>query len=123
MPLQNVPTLDEPLMRGDNEEIAFTITQPNSSTPQNISGWTLRFSAKFDLSDSAALITKTSATPGHFIIDDAAAGEGRIIIDKTDWPAAISYETTLICDLECTDAAGKRFTRRFKAPIELDVTT
>lgn len=122
----NIPTLD-PVTRGDREKIFFQLMQAKEEEtdpdePQSISGWTLRFGAKLDLSDSTYIVQKSSTTPGHFQIDDATQGTGWIIMQPADLQA-VTYETTLICDLEATDIEGNPFTTRFRLPVELDVST
>jgi hypothetical protein len=126
MGLMDLPIID-PLIRGDDEEIGFKIFEPGEdpedplATPQNLSGCTIRFSAKRDLSDASPLITKSSTNPAQISIDNASEGEGTIYIAAADLVGQ-TYETVLICDVEVTDAGGKRYTRRFKAPVELDVS-
>jgi hypothetical protein len=121
-----IPTV-EPVLRGDYERIRFDLMQAKElptdpDTPQNISGWTLRFSAKFDLSDATPIVTKSSDVPGDFEILDATAGSGYIILQPSDL-AGMTYETTLICDLQATDIEDKPFSTRFYLPVELDVST
>jgi hypothetical protein len=122
MALFDVPTVDS-ITRGDYEEIRFELHQPDSTDPQNITGWTLRCSAKFDLSDAEAIFTKSSDEVEEIRVDNASLGIGHIVIQPTDLETAITYETTLICDLEAVDPDGKKFTTRFKMPVDLDVTT
>lgn len=122
----SIPTLD-PVTRGDREKIFFQLMQAKEDVndpdePQSISGWTLRFGAKLDISDSTYIVQKSSATPGHFQIDDATQGTGWIILQPSDLQA-VTYETTLICDLEATDVEGNPFTTRFRLPVQLDVST
>ena len=126
MPLFQLDTV-EPVTRGDYEEIRFELTEPDpvdpdNPGPQNITGWTLRFGAKFDLSDTTYVVTKTSADPTQIRVDDATNGVGHIILQPPDLQD-VTYETTLICDLEASDAAGKPFTTRFRLPVEMDVST
>lgn len=121
MALFDVPTLD-PIMRGDYERIGFQIMRKdNPELPQDITGWTLKFGAKTDLSDSTVLIQKDSNVPGHFEITDPSAGVGDIIIQPAD-TAGITYAQTLICDIQATNTEGQPSTTRFYLPVELDVS-
>jgi hypothetical protein len=122
----DIPLLD-PITRGDREKLFFQLMQAKENEedpdePQSISGWTLRFGAKLDLSDSTYIVQKNSATPGHFEIEDATQGTGYIVLAPADLQG-VTYETTLICDLEATDIEGNPFTTRFRVPVELDVST
>lgn len=127
MALMNLPSID-PLTRGSTEYIEFKVYEPGEdptdpdAEPQNLSGCTLRFGAKYDLSDTTYVVTKSSENAGEIVLTDSAAGEGYIKINKTDL-LAVTYETTLICDLEITDASDEEYTLRFRAPLELDVST
>lgn len=121
----DIPMVD-PVMRGDYERIRFDLTQAQESPedplePQNISGWTLRFGAKIDLSDSTYVVQKNSDVAGDFEIEDAALGAGYIVLQPDDL-AGVTYETTLICDLQATDVEGKPFSTRFYLPVVLDVS-
>lgn len=122
----DIPTLD-PVTRGDYERIRFQLMQEKDNpadpdTPQNITGWTLRFGAKLFVEDSSYVVQKNSNIAGHFEIVDAANGIGNIILMPVDLQS-ITYETALICDLEAVDASGKPFTTMFYLPVRLDVST
>jgi hypothetical protein len=117
----DVPTLD-PVLRGDYERIRFQLMQAeDEEAPQNISGWTMRFGAKLDVSDTAYIVQKTTDTAGHFEIADATQGLGYIVLQPDDLDG-VTYDTTLICDLEATDVSGKPFSTKFYLPVELDVS-
>jgi hypothetical protein len=126
MALIDLPVID-PLTRGDDEEIGFFVVEPGEDPTdpeaprQNLSGCVLRFSAKFDLSDPQPIVTKISSDNNEITIDDSLQGEGTIYINQSDL-TAVTYETTLIADLEVTDATSKRYTIRFRVPVELDVS-
>lgn len=120
MPAYDLPTL-APVMRGDYERIRFE-WKTAAGAAQNITGWTFKFTAKLDMSDSTAVLQKDSSMPDNFDIENAELGIGYIIIQSDDL-ASISYETTLICDLQATDPSGKAVTTRFKLPVEMDITT
>ena len=122
----DVPTVD-PVIAGDYERIKFELMQAKENetdpdVPQDISGWTLRFGAKIDVSDTEYIAQKSSAVPGEFEITDAANGTGYIILDGTDL-ASITYETVLICDLVGTDASGRDYTTKFYLPVEMGVSS
>jgi hypothetical protein len=126
MALIDLPVID-PLTRGDDEEIGFYVVEPGEDPTdplaprQNLSGCVLRFSAKFDLSDPSPIVTKISSDNNEITIDDSLQGEGTIYINQSDL-TTVTYETTLIADLEVTDATSKRYTIRFRIPVELDVS-
>lgn len=120
-----IPTVD-PVTRGDYERIEFTVMQAKENetdpdVPQNITGWDLRASGKFDISDTGYVFQKSSNVAGDFEIEDATAGKGFIVIMPDDLDA-VTYETTLICDLEAMDISGKPYTTKFYLPVELGVT-
>lgn len=127
MAIADLP-LVQPLMRGDDEAIDFKVFEPGEdpsdpgATPQNLGGCTLRFSAKFDLSDATPVVSKSSVNAGEIVIDNAATGEGHVVIDKDDL-VGVTYPATLIGDLEVTDADDKTYTMRLRIPVELDVST
>jgi hypothetical protein len=126
MALIDLPVI-EPLTRGDDEEIGFFVVEPGEDPTdpeaprQNLAGCLLRFSAKYDISNTDTIVTKSSTDNQEITIDDAGQGEGTIYINQSDL-TDVTYETTLIADLEVTDASSKRYTIRFRIPIELDVT-
>lgn len=124
----DVPTVF-PVTAGDYERVKFELLQPKENesdpdVPQSIEGWTLRFGAKFDISDATPLVSKNSIDdPDSFEIVDAANGIGYIVLKPEDLQSAITYETVLICDLVAEDETGKPYTSRFFLPVEMGVTT
>ena len=115
----DIPTLNRSITRNMTEPIEFAITQPGTTTPQNITGWTLTFRVKRDINDDSVLVTKTNAVDGGIEVTDAVNGEGVITLEPGD--LTLDYETTLIGGLTMEDPSGNRRTRRIKLPYELDV--
>lgn len=92
---------------------------------QNLSGWTLRFTAKRKTSDSQAqaVIAKHSGVGGGMTITNAAEGRSETLILSTD-TASITERTVLEYDIEGTDAVGGIYQfERGQLIVELDVTT
>jgi len=111
-----------PILRGDYEKVRFVVMKEDGSGPLDITGWHFRFGAKTDLSDTTPLIIKDSDTAGNFDIVDPANGMGYIVFEGDETADTVTYELTLICDIQGTDQAGKATTGRFLLPVELDVS-
>lgn len=116
--LQDLETTD-PITKGDHEEIEFVLNKPDGS-PRNLSGYTVLFGAKFDLSDAVVNMPKSSANVGEIEITNAVSGVGKVLIEKEDTDF-ITYEATLIAALVAVDSQGREATTRFKLPVELGV--
>lgn len=113
----------EAITRGDYEEIVF-VAEGSDGNPLNLNGKVIRFTAKRDFTSPTIVLTKNSAIPGQIAVDNAAAGEGRVILTGEE-PGVrnINEDTTLACDIEVTDAQGRPATTRFMLPLEVDVST
>lgn len=121
MSMFDLPML-KPILRGDYERVFFQIRQKdNPEQAQNITGWHLRFGAKEFLEARNLLIVKDSNNPGEFDITDPENGSGFIIINPED-TASMTYELTMICDIQATDLQGRPATTKFKLPVRLDVS-
>lgn len=111
------------ITRGDYEEIPFTATGADGN-PLNLTGKTIRFSAKRDYSSASTIISKSSENAGEVEVTDAAAGEGKVILTGTEAGVlAMKQDSTLVCDIQVTDSQGRAATTRFKVPVEMDVST
>lgn len=117
MALFTVPTLGRALDRNDTDNIKFFVTEPGTTVPQNITGWTFEFVVKEDESQDVALFTKTTVD-GGILVTSAPNGEGEIVLDGTE--LTLGYPATLIGSLHMTSPDGKRQTRRVKIPYRLD---
>lgn len=124
-----MPSLSQPLIRGDYERINFTITEPDPSSPglrrnRNISIDTFRFTAKRDPSKTEVLIGKTSESGGGIVKSDAPNGGGYIEILPAD-TTGFSKEVSLACDLEgrTADTPPRPYTTLFGIKVIPDVST
>lgn len=95
------------LIRGDDEVLSVVVLQPNSTTPQDISGYsTIRFTIKRKITetDLEALVA-LDLTDG-ITVDDAVNGEVTIEIDSalTD---SLTTNFTGVWDLQIVDAVGR----------------
>jgi len=121
MSVFDLPTVD-PITRGDYERIAFTVEKKGQpGVPQDLSGYTLKFGAKDDVSTVTPLMVKDSTVPDNFEIIDAAAGRAAVIIQPED-TQGFTFEQTLICDIQVTDSNGRPATTTFRLPVKLDVS-
>jgi hypothetical protein len=110
------------MFRGDNA--AFDLTVTKSSVPVDLSGCTLRFTAKLQKedADSEAVISKVSSDADEILVTDAPAGEATVFVIPAD-TTAITEQTVLFYDVQVTDGAGKVHTLvTGKLKIKLDVT-
>ena len=73
---------DDDFFLGEDKILGCTIYQQNKRTVQNITNWTLSWSLKQALTDTVALLTKTTST--GITITSATAGTVTIPILDTD---------------------------------------
>lgn len=113
------------LFRGDSHELDVAIAK--DGVPLNITGCTLRFTAKRDKSDPdlEAVISKVSTDSSEIEITDALNGEATIHLVPGD-TAALTQVTTLYYDVQVTDGTGRVSTvvsGRIKFKLDVTVTT
>ncbi len=124
-----MPSLNQPLIRGDYERINFTITEPDPLNPgsrrnRNVSTDTFRFTAKRDPSKTEVVIGKTSESGGGIVKTDAANGQGYIEILPAN-TSGLLKDVTLACDLEgsTADTPPKPYTTLFAIKVIPDIST
>lgn len=108
----------------DHFNLYFFQPAPNELERQDITGWTIWFTAKRKLSDAdgSAIIRKTT-TSGITIVD-AANGWAQVLIDSSDTGALEDRDIMLYFDVQIKDASGNVVTpiRRGTLLVECDVT-
>src|ERR1043166_5996896 len=95
------------MFRGDDESFDVVVYEANGSTPVDLSGATIRFTAKKRINDedTAAIIDLTT-DDSTITITNASQGRARL-----DVPAAqtdsLTRDLLLVWDLQITDIANK----------------
>ena len=95
------------LYKGDDKTFRITVTDNSSpAQPLDLTGYTLRFTAKNSASDETAVISKTSAVSGEIdLILTGDKNQADIIIDRVD-TVELSIGP-LVFDIEAETPAGK----------------
>lgn len=93
---------------GNTEFIDFQITV--AGVPQNITGWTVWFTAKRRAGDADPGIFQKTIANGGLVVTSAATGVGFIRIDPSDTASLPQERTTLWADQKAKDGAGQLFT-------------
>jgi hypothetical protein len=99
------------MFRGDSRTITVAALQPDGVTAQNITGWTLWFTAKLAIldADGAAIFQKKTGGLG-ITITSGAGGLASIALAPTDTDGTMATGTLtsvdLFCDLQGKDGAG-----------------
>lgn len=93
------------LRRGDTHVFDLTILNA-AGTAMNLTGATVRFTAKNNLSDAdgSAVITKISPSSG-IVVTDAAGGLARLTLLPAD-TSSITQERVLYYDVQVTDGSS-----------------
>jgi hypothetical protein len=121
----------DPIDSGDDRLVVITATWPegiallgvDAGDPYDLDGKTIWFTAKRNKSDSdaSAVFQKTSEAGGGIEIDGGESNVAYVSIDSAD--TAEVESTTLYCDVQVKNEAGKVFTVwKGLLPIESDVT-
>lgn len=108
--------------RGDSAAFDLTITK--NAVAVNLTGSTLRFTAKRDKADpdADAIISKVSSDASQIEITNAAGGLATVHLVPAD-TEDLTEQTTLLYDVQVKDATNKVFTLvEGKLKIKLDVT-
>lgn len=100
-------TVDAKLVRGDTSSLGLVAVVGGS--PINLTGLTVRFTAKYDPADAEPVLTKGTDTGGVFVTDPAA-GAITVLIDADDTAGLPPRPLYLHFDVEVSDGAGHRFT-------------
>jgi hypothetical protein len=110
-------TLD-PIIRGDHE--VYDLALELEGEPQNLTGKTVRFTAKLSIKDPEPYFQKTVGD-GIAIVDEEN-GLATLEIEKAD-TSGLTKAVTLVCDVEVQDVSGRPSTTLYKLPVKQDVTT
>lgn len=107
------------MFRGDDEDFAFQV-KDSAGTPIDTTGWSFKFTAKLNDSDTSNVIQKTT---GSGITEvDAMTGQYTIAIAAADTVGVSAG--TLVYDIEATTAAAKiKTVAKGALVISQDVTT
>jgi hypothetical protein len=97
------------LPRGDTGLWEFTVTQPDGTTPQPITGCTITFSAKRRSSDADADAVVSKSTPSDVEIVDGPGGIVRVHLVPGD-TEDLDAPMTLLWDLQIVDGLGNVWT-------------
>lgn len=87
MAIEHNVTLADKVFVGEDKVINFVIVGVDGVTPENISGWGLRWDLKSKASPSAeVLITKQTGGQGaaNITITDAANGQGKFLLTSAE---------------------------------------
>ena len=95
------------MFRGDDESFDVAVVEADGTTPVNLSGATLRFTAKQKINDlDASAVIELSTDEGTITVTDATHGLARL-----DVPAAqtdlLTRDLRLVWDLQITDIFSK----------------
>jgi hypothetical protein len=98
------------LIRGDSKVLTVSVTRNNA--PYDLTGHTLRFTAKYRYSDpdSQAVFQLTSAPGGGITVTNATGGQARIEIEPVHTASLPPVRTRLVYDLQLTDGGGGVYT-------------
>jgi hypothetical protein len=94
-------------MRGDTATL--DLVAQAGGNPINLDGLTVKFTARYDPADPAAVLAKSTETGGVAVLD-AAGGVVRVSIDSADTAALPNRPLYLYFDVEVSDQAGHRVT-------------
>lgn len=108
----------DPIIRGDHE--VYDLALELDGVPQDLTGKTVRFTAKLSIKDTEPYFQKTIGD-GIAIVDEQG-GLATLEIEKTD-TASLERAVTLVCDVEVQDVSGRPSTTLYKLPVKQDVTT
>jgi len=97
------------MYRGDTPDIDVTVTKDGVAA--NLTGGTLRFTAKWKTQDVdvSAVFTRTSPATG-IVFTDAINGKARISFAASNTSGLPAHRVDLLYDLQFTDSGGKIFT-------------
>jgi len=98
------------IARGDDRTIDFVVDL--DGTPQDITGWSLRFTARTavpagTVTDDTGATLHYSTGGGGVTITDGPGGAVEVAIAGADTYGLGATDTTLMCDLQGVDGAGK----------------
>jgi hypothetical protein len=103
--------MDMQMIRLDTKEFEFTAYDGDSNL-LNLSGATVRFTAKWDYfdDDASAVIKLDNGALTGITITDAANGEGIVSIPKTATSSLPTHRSDLVYDLKVKLSNGKEHT-------------
>src|SRR3990167_3636554 len=95
------------MFRGDHRTINLRFTK--NGVKQNISGWTIYFTAKRKLTDTdpQAIFQKNTTSGSGLTIMDAPNGLAEVAVVPVDTSGLEDSEVALICDVQAKDTSGQ----------------
>lgn len=89
----------KPLFAGDDYTFEFTLLQSDGETPEDLTGWTLKFTVKLAVTDADPGLVQKTAT-----LADATNGRFDITLVNTDVPGP--GRILGLYDIQGTDGSG-----------------
>lgn len=109
--------------RGDDRNLPVEVTEPGGPGAQDLTGWSLWFTGKLNIADDDAAAIFQYTIGSGITVDNAAGGLATIAIAGDDTNALTADSTTLFCDLQGKDGAGKIATLATgKLTVEAEIT-
>ena len=95
------------MFRGDHETVNLRFTK--DGVKQNITGWSIYFTAKRKLTDTdpQAIFQKNTTSGSGVTITDAANGLAEVAVVPVDTSGLEDTEVSLICDVQAKDASSQ----------------
>ena len=93
--------------RGATEFLDFQITL--NALPQNVTGWTIWFTAKYRVADADPGVFQKSTLNGGIVITTALTGIGYVRIDPADTNGLPIQRLSLYADQKAKDGGGQLF--------------
>ncbi len=95
------------MFRGDNKTVNLRFTK--NGVKQNITGWTIHFTAKRKLTDTdpQAIFQKKTTSGSGITIIDGNNGLAEVAIVPVDTSGLEDSEVSLICDVQAKDASSQ----------------
>jgi len=112
------------MYRGDHQDIALAVFQPNGTTPQDITGWSLWMTGKLNVddADAAALFTRTVAN-GGIVVTSATGGLATITLLPANTSALTDASTDVLIDVQGKSGTGRVSTLKSgKLVVKADLT-
>jgi hypothetical protein len=94
------------VFRGDDRVLTVEALAPGGGGAQDLTGWSLWFTGKLAVADADGAAIFQYTIGSGIAVTNAAGGLATIAIDGDD-TAVLTADTSLWCDLQGKDAAGK----------------
>jgi hypothetical protein len=114
------------MFRGDDQDFTLTFTKLNGTVQeaQDITGWTIWFTAKLEESDTdaSAKFQKSTAASAGIVLTDPTGGIATLSIAEAD-TSDLRNETILYYDVQVKDGADKIVTtEKGTLTVQVDIT-